>query len=62
MIRIVRARDASEKSFRYFKSNFMISRTGTHSDSTYTGKMFVALIALVTLQSFRWFTKSLQKT
>ena len=59
MILIARGRDSSEKAFRFIKSHFNLSRTYTHTDSTYKGKMFVAFIALVLLQSFRWYLKTI---
>ena len=57
MISIARRRDVAEKGFRDLKSHFMLSRTQTHNDATYSDKMFTAFIALVMLQSFRWFAR-----
>lgn len=54
MIRISRKRDYSEKAFRHLKSHFGLSRTYTHTDESFCGKMFTSFIALVILQSFRW--------
>lgn len=59
MIRIVRGRDTAEKAFMYLKSHFDLERAKTHNEFTYSGKMFVAFVALVILQSFKWFTRSL---
>ena len=59
MIHIGRARDVVEKNFMFLKSYFDLRKTGVHSDATYEGKMFVAFISLVVLQSFRWYTKKL---
>lgn len=62
MICIARSRDCVEKAYRDLKSHFMLSRTYTHSDETYCGKMFVAFIALIILQSFRWFTRHILRS
>ncbi len=59
MIIIARNRDCAEKSFCDVKKHFMLSRTYSHSDATYCGKMFTAFIALILLQSFRWFERQL---
>ena len=56
---IARSRDCVEKAFRDLKSHFMLSRTYTHSDATYCGKMFISFISLIILQSFRWFVRDL---
>lgn len=55
MICIARKRDCVEKGFRDLKMHFGLSRTYTHNDMTYDGKMFVAFVSLIILQSFRWF-------
>lgn len=59
MILIARGRDSSEKAFMYIKSHFNLSRTYMHSGHSYKGKMFIAFISLVLLQSFRWYMKSM---
>lgn len=59
MISIARKRDCVEKSFRMLKSHFDLKRTYTHGDKTYDGKMFVAFVALVTLQSYSWFMRDI---
>lgn len=55
MICIARKRECVEKGFRDLKMHFGLSRTYTHNDMTYDGKMFVAFVSLIILQSFRWF-------
>ncbi|MBR4742030.1 MAG: hypothetical protein IK079_03950, partial [Desulfovibrio sp.] len=57
IISIARKRDCVEKAFKDLKSHFDLSRTYTHTDETYCGKMFTAFVALVLLQSFRWFVR-----
>ena len=59
MICIARGRDCVEKGFRDLKSHFDLARTYTHSDASYTGKMFVSFIALIMLQSFRYFEREI---
>ena len=59
MIHIARSRDSVEKGFMFLKSHFNLATTGDHNDVVYDGKMFVAFISLILLQSFRWFTKDL---
>ena len=59
MIGIARKRDCVEKSFRTLKNHFNLKRTYTHGDKTYDGKMFVAFIALVTLQTYSWLIKDI---
>ena len=59
MIKIARGKDYVEKSFMYLKNYFKLSRTEVCSDQTYEGKMFVRFIALILLQSFRWYCRSL---
>ena len=61
MICIAKSRDVVEKSFMFLKSYFDLSRTGVHSSEAFNGKMFIYFIALIILQSFRWFTKELLK-
>ena len=62
MISIARKRDCAEKAFKDLKSHFGLSRTCTHADETYSGKMFTAFVALVLLQSFRWFERQQLRT
>ena len=57
MIGIARKRDCIEKAFRTLKSHFDLKRTYAHGDRTYDGKMFVAFIALITLQSYSYFIR-----
>lgn len=57
IIGIGRHRDVAEKAFRHFKSHFNLKRTYSHNNDTYTGKMFVAFLGLVMLQSFSWFCR-----
>ena len=59
MICIARNRDCVEKGFKDLKSHFDLARTYTHSDATYSGKMFVAFIALIIIQTFRYYEQSL---
>ena len=43
------------------KDHFGLHRTYTHSDNTYDGKMFVAFVGLITLQSYSWFASPVLK-
>ena len=61
MIRIARKRDHVEKAYRMLKDHFGLHRTYTHSDNTYDGKMFVAFVGLITLQSYSWFASPVLK-
>ena len=57
MIGIGRQRDSAEKAFRRFKTHFDLSRTYSHKNDTYTGKMFVAFLSLVMLSAFAWYVR-----
>lgn len=57
MIRIARMRDRGEKAFRRIKSHFGLAQTYVHQASTYEGKMFVAFVALILIESYRWFIR-----
>lgn len=59
MIVIARMRDRSEKCFRHLKSYLDLSKTYMHSLETYEGKMFVAFVALIILESYRWMIKDI---
>ena len=54
MIRIARKRDHVEKAYRMLKDHFGLHRT-------YDGKMFVAFVGLITLQSYSWFARPVLK-
>lgn len=56
IIRAARMRDTDEKGFRRLKWHFGLTSPYTHTLETYEGKMFVAFIALIIVESFRWFT------
>lgn len=57
MIGIGRGRDQAEKAFRRFKTHFNLSRSYSHNQATYTGKMFVAFLGLLMLSAFAWFCR-----
>ena len=57
MIGIGRGRDQAEKAFRRFKTHFNLSRSYSHNQATYTGKMFVAFLSLLMLSAFAWFCR-----
>lgn len=59
MILIARARDTDEKSFRRLKSHFGLTKTYVHKSSTYEGKMFMAFIALITIEAYRYYEKEI---
>lgn len=59
MIKTAKERDKGEKAFRRLKSAFDLDKTGTHNDMTYKGKMFVAFVALIIIESYRWFIKDI---
>lgn len=59
MILIARARDTDEKSFRRLKSHFGLTKTYVHKPSTYEGKMFMAFIALITIEAYRYYEKEI---
>lgn len=54
-IKIVRRRDKSEKSFQRLMSHFGLRNTYRHTDATFSGMMFMAFIALITLTGFMHF-------
>ena len=58
MISIARKRDCVEKTFRTLKCHFDLKKTYTHGDRTYDGKMFVAFVALIVLQSYSYFIQN----
>jgi len=58
MIGIARMRDKDEKAFRTLKSHFDLTKTYVHSDEAYEGKMFVAFVALIIIESFRWLVRT----
>ena len=57
MIKIAKERDKGEKAFRRIKSAFKLDTPGTHNVFTYKGKMFVAFVALIIVEAYRWFIK-----
>ena len=57
MIRVARMRDRGEKAFRRIKTQFDLSETYTHETETYEGKMFVAFIALIIVETYRWYIR-----
>ena len=59
MIRVARMRDKSEKAFRRLKYHFGLTKTYVHNQSTYEGKMFVAFVALIIVEAFRYFVRSI---
>ena len=61
IIRIQRMRDKDEKEFSRFNSFFGMLASGTHSTATYEGKNFMGFLALIIVESFRWYTKNLYK-
>lgn len=61
MIKIARMRDKSEKSFRRLKYHFGLTKTYVHNQLTYEGKMFVAFVALIIVEAFRYFAKDILK-
>ena len=58
MIQIARMRDQDEKAFRRIKSHFGLTKTYVHNEKTYEGKMFVAFIALIVCEAYRWYIRS----
>lgn len=62
MIEIARMRDRGEKAFRRLKYHFGLTKTYTHSTATYHGKMFIAFVALIIVESFRYFAKEILKS
>ena len=57
MISIAGKQDYAEKNFKDLKSHFDLSQTYTHTDETYSGKMYTAFVALALLQSFHWYER-----
>lgn len=57
MIRIARLRDSNEKAFKRIKSNFDLSKTYSHNIRTYEGKMFIAFVALIIVEAYRWYIR-----
>ena len=55
-ISIAGKRDCAEKAFKERKVTLLFhTRTHTHADETYCGKLFKAFVALMLLKSFRCF-------
>ena len=54
-IRIIRKRDKAEKNFQNLMQHFDLRNTYRHKESTYTGMMFMAFIALIILSAFMHF-------
>lgn len=59
MLKIARMRDKGEKCFRRLKWQLDMTKTYMHGLDTYEGKMFVAFVALVMVETFRWYEKDL---
>lgn len=57
MIKVARMRDSSEKAFRRMKHHFGLSKTYSHNAATYEGKMFIAFVALITIESYRYYIR-----
>ena len=57
MIKVARMRDNNEKAFRRMKNHFGLSKTYSHSAATYEGKMFIAFVALIIIESYRYYIK-----
>lgn len=55
MIEIARMRDKNEKAFRRLKYHFGLTKTYTHKLETYEGKMFIAFVALIMIEAFRYY-------
>jgi transposase len=58
MIQIARMRDHDEKAFRRIKTHFGLTKTYVHNERTYEGKMFVAFVALIVCEAYRWYLRS----
>lgn len=58
MIRVARMRDRGEKAFRRIKTQFGLSETYMHEATTYESKMFVAFIALIIVETYRWYIRN----
>ena len=54
MIKVARMWDCNEKAFRRMKDHFGLSKTYSHSAATYEGKMFVAFVALIVVEAYRY--------
>lgn len=59
MILIARARDKGEKCFRRLKSGLDLTTTYTHNMDTYVGKMFIAFVALITCETYRYLIRDI---
>lgn len=59
LLRIARMRDKGEKCFRRLKWQLDMTKTYCHGLDTYEGKMFVAFVALVLAEAFRWAQREL---
>lgn len=57
MIRIARNRDKAEKTFQDLKQHLGLTKAHTHSGETYEGKMFVAFVALIIRETYKWIMK-----
>ena len=59
IIECVRGRDKVEKNFLRLKNHFNLTRTYTHSEKTYNGKMFVAFFSLILLNAFEFYERDI---
>lgn len=57
MIKVARMRDCNEKAFKRMKNHFGLSKTYSHSAVTYEGKMFIAFVALITVETYRYYIR-----
>lgn len=57
MIKIARLRDTDEKAFKRLKYHLGLTKTYAHSPKTYEGKMFVAFVALIMIEAFRYYQR-----
>ena len=57
MIKVARMRDSNEKAFRRLKHHFGLSKTYSHNAATYEGKMFIAFVALIIVESYRYYIR-----
>ena len=54
---MARMRDSNEKAFRRLKHHFGLSKTYSHNAATYEGKMFIAFVALIIVESYRYYIR-----
>ena len=57
MIKVARMRDCNEKAFKRMNNHFGLSKTYSHSAMTYEGKMFIAFVALITVETYRYYIR-----